>query len=115
MTTLLGALAWRAAKLWVVVRIAVTGLVMGGRTFQSVLGGSGVQDSFAPGSLFDLDPTVLFVMVVLIAVLMALDVRRSGGRILLANLGIGMLHVCLIAAVTAGVLEAVVHLAGGAL
>lgn len=115
MTRLLGALAWRAAKLWVVVRIVVTGLVMGGRTFQSALDGSAVQDSLAPGSLLDLDPTVLFVMVALIAVLMVLDVRRSGGRVLLANLGIGMLHVGLIAAVTAGVLEAVVHLAGGAL
>lgn len=115
MTRLLGALAWRAAKLWAVVRVVVTGLVMGGRTFQSVLGGSAAQDGLAPGSLMDLDPTVLFVMVALIVALMILDVRRSGGRVLLGNLGIGMLHVGLIAAVTAGILEAAVRLAAGAL
>lgn len=108
---LTGCLALRTTKLWLLVRLLVALLTAAGGAVGAALGEGAATPTGSGWILAASWPIPLF-LVLLAVMLLALDVRRKGETILLANLGFGMRHVLVVGTLTASTLEA---LAGFAL
>lgn len=108
---LAGSLALRTAKLWLLVRLLGALLTAGGSSVNVALG-EGVAGPTGGVSILSVPWPLPLCLVLLAVALLALDVRRRGERILLANLGFGMRHVLVVGVLTASTLEV---LAGWAL
>lgn len=107
-----GALAWRAVKVWAVVRALVTALVAGARGLEIIRSGDAGEAPSA-ADVLAVDGPVLVFVIAAVVVWTVVRVDRSGEGVMLADFGLGLRHVAVIVAATAATLEAVVHTAVG--